>query len=216
MGHLHTCHLLGVVEEGSTGSSRPPARAAAAGFEARVPGRKGGDLLPWRVWARTEISGAAWKLTYPTSSLRSGKPVEDRDSGRGPRSGARTEIWGSRSRGRGGWGIRGNGRNGNHLPRVVEEGSTGSSRPPTRAAAAGFGVNRKNPKQQRQRRGEDGGPCDGSGLEEGAAGRTGAMRRIWGVGQRETGGVGRRRARDGRRAEGGESGSKGHDVAGWE
>jgi hypothetical protein len=35
-------------------------------------------------------------------------------------------------------------------------------------------------------------------LEEGAAGRTGAMRRIWGVGQRETGGVGRRRAIEGR------------------
>jgi hypothetical protein len=80
------------------------------------------------------------------SSLRSGKVVEDRDPGRGPRSGARTEIRGSRSRGGGGWGIRDNGRNGNHLPGVVEEGSTGSSRPPARAAAAGFGVNRKNPK----------------------------------------------------------------------
>jgi hypothetical protein len=75
------------------------------------------------------------------SLLRSGKPVEDRDPGRGP------------SRGGGGWGIRDNGRNGNHLPGVIEEGSTGSSRPPARAATMGFGVNRKNPKQQRRRRG---------------------------------------------------------------
>jgi hypothetical protein len=43
---------------------------------------------------------------------------------------------------------------------VVEEGSTGSSRPPARAAPAGFGVNRKNPEQRRRRRG---GPCDRSG-----------------------------------------------------
>jgi hypothetical protein len=38
MGHLRACHLPRVVEEGSTGSSRPPTRAAAAGFEARVSG----------------------------------------------------------------------------------------------------------------------------------------------------------------------------------
>jgi hypothetical protein len=39
----------------------------------------------------------------------------------------------------------------------------------------------------------------------------------WRRGQRTIRGVGRRRlSRDGRRAEGEESGSKGHDVAGWE
>jgi hypothetical protein len=140
MGHLRACHLPEVVEEGSTGSSRPPARAATAGFEARVSGRKGGDLLPWRVWARTEISRAAWKPTYPSVFAALQKAC------RRPRSGARTEIRGSRSRGGGRWGIRDNGRNGNHLPGVVEEGSTGSSRPPARAAVMGFGVNRKNPK----------------------------------------------------------------------
>jgi hypothetical protein len=134
MGHLRACHLPGVVEEGSTGSSRPPARAAAAGFEARV-------------WARTEIFGAAWKPTYPSVLAALRKAC------RRPISGARTEIRGSRSRGRGGWGIRGYVWIGNHLPGVVEEGSTGSSRPPARAAAARFGVNRKNPKQQRRRRG---------------------------------------------------------------
>jgi hypothetical protein len=43
---------------------------------ARVSGHKGGDLLPWRVWARTEISGAAWKPTYPgvLATLRRSPP----------------------------------------------------------------------------------------------------------------------------------------------
>jgi hypothetical protein len=77
------------------------------------------------------------------SSLRSGKVVEDRDP-------ARTEIRGSQSREGGGWGICDNGRNGNHLPGRspypgwLRRGALGG--PPARAATAGFGVNRKNPK----------------------------------------------------------------------
>ena len=76
-----------------------------------------------------------------------GRTVDNRDIRRGRklvarRSPPRVSGRGPRSEARGAEGE--NGRNGNHLPGVVEEGSTGSSRPPARAAAAGFGVNRKN------------------------------------------------------------------------
>jgi hypothetical protein len=177
MGHLHACHLPRVVEEGSTGSSRPPARAAAAGFEARVPGAKEVISFHGECGRGPRSSGLLGSRPTQASSLRSGKVVEDRDLGRGPRSEARG------AEGEEGGGSAAMVGMGTTYPgwlrrRALEARGLLHERRRRDSESTAKTPNRNKFDVISRRRGEDRGPCDRSALEEGAAGMTGAMRQI--------------------------------------